>query len=386
VRFVTSGLAALRNDVERHRGGRGCGRVGPDELIDARRASCPALAGDLAAPPPRLPRRRRWWLAALGLTLLGLAATISWATADADGYHDLGALGAHVASDCLHLRWPFAAVVLALAGAHYVATAIAARASVGAPLRLRETVLVQLAAAAANRLTPAGLGGSAVNARFFSRRGIDHRAAIGAVVADLLVLSLLVFGGRLLDLGGGPHEVGLLGSKLAGLATPFRSPWLWSIAALGFVAGLVTWLIVRHRHRRRDRLSTTRWRRYFDPIKGLSHQPRRLAVLLAASGCTTLVLAFAFTASVAMVPGPQPQISTGGLLVAFMAGAAAGNAVPTPAGIGSAEVAFVGVLVAAHVPAGHALEVVIIFRLITFWLPAVVGVLATRHLRRTAAI
>jgi uncharacterized membrane protein YbhN (UPF0104 family) len=38
------------------------------------------------------------------------------------------------------------------------------------------------------------------------------------------------------------------------------------------------------------------------------------------------------------------------------------------------------------VPSSHAVQEVLIFRLLTFWLPAVVGVLATRYLHRRGAL
>ncbi len=321
------------------------------------------------------------------MLVLAIAAAVSAGTADTDGSRDLASLGSRVATDCLQLRWQFTLLVVVLAGLHYLATAVATRASVGLSLRLRETMLVQLAAAAANRLTPAGLGGSAVNARFFCRRGADKRGAVTAVatlsvlgaVADLLVLSVLVFSGRLLGLGGGAHELAVLASKLARYAAPFRSPWMWlALAVVALGAGLFRLLCHPSVEMSQHRL--------LGPVLGLGRDPRRLCVLLLASGSTTLVLAFAFVASIAMVPGAHPQASTGALLVAFMAGSAAGNAMPIPAGIGSADIAFVGVLVTVHVPAAHALEVVVLFRLITFWLPAVLGVLATRQLRRAGAI
>jgi uncharacterized protein (TIRG00374 family) len=69
-----------------------------------------------------------------------------------------------------------------------------------------------------------------------------------------------------------------------------------------------------------------------------------------------------------------------------MIGAAAGSSVPVPAGLGSTEAALIGVLMAAHVPAGHAMQQVLIFRLITFWAPAIVGVFTTRYLYRRRAI
>jgi uncharacterized membrane protein YbhN (UPF0104 family) len=98
------------------------------------------------------------------------------------------------------------------------------------------------------------------------------------------------------------------------------------------------------------------------------------------------VLAFAFVATTAMVPGPRPAAGLAALVVAFMLGAAAGSAVPVPAGLGSTEAALAAVVVGAALPAAHAVEVVLVFRLITFWLPAVAGVLATRTLYRRRAL
>jgi uncharacterized membrane protein YbhN (UPF0104 family) len=69
-----------------------------------------------------------------------------------------------------------------------------------------------------------------------------------------------------------------------------------------------------------------------------------------------------------------------------MLGSAAGSAVPVPAGLGSTEAALIAVLISVHVPAPHAVEEVLIFRLLTFWTPAAVGILATHTLRRRRAI
>jgi uncharacterized membrane protein YbhN (UPF0104 family) len=350
----------------------------------------------LARPPevrtrrafrPRSGPPRPVFIAAAVLVLCG-AATFSAYNVDTDSGNDLAALASRVGADCLHLRWQYVLVVVALGAAHYGATAIAAKAASGLPLGLRETTLVQLVAAAANRLTPGGVGGSAVNARYFARRGLDVRTAVGAVavlavlgaLADLAVFAILVLGGQLLGLGAGGHELEQLWAKLSAPASRLHSRWIWAIVAATIVALALARTILRRRGTRPD------WRRLLEPVAALSHHPRRLLALLTASGSTTLILAFAFAASAAMVPGPQPREQLGSLLVAFMAGAATGSAVPVPAGLGSTELALTGVLLAAGVPLAHAVEVVLIFRLITFWLPAVAGVLATRHLHRRSAL
>jgi uncharacterized membrane protein YbhN (UPF0104 family) len=321
------------------------------------------------------------------LLLLLLSAAFSAQAADADSGYDLAGLLRAVALDAARLRWQFAIIVVLLGGVHYIAAAVAARAAAGAPTELRETVLVQLAAAAANRLTALGIGGSAVNARFFVRRGMTLAAASGAVAAlsvlgaaaDILVLALLAAAGWLFRLAGVHAETTLLTQKLTSLAGLLRT-W-WVLLILG--CALVAILALRGRSARRG---TDALRRFWSPVQRLVHQPTALLTLLAASAGTTLVLALAFVVSTAMVPGPQPHIATGGLVVGFMIGSAASNAIPTPAGVGATETALVLVLIAAGVPTAQAVEVVIIFRVITFWLPAVAGLLAARHLRRTGAL
>ncbi len=326
---------------------------------------------------------------ACALALLALAAGISAAVAGGDTREDLGEALSSTARTAGQLRWQFGAIVVVLAAAHYFAAAVAARAAVPEYLPYAETFLVQLAAAAANRLTPAGIGGSALIARYYMRRtDIGVASAAGAVVvlnvlggvADALVLAVVVFAGQWLGLGSGTHELGFLLGQVQSTLGPVRSPWLWAAVGALLVAVVGIWF-TRHR----DRIAE--WAVSFvRPASQLVRRPRSLFALLGASGSTTLILAFAFAASSAMVPGPQPSQSMAALIVAFMIGSAAGNAVPVPAGLGATEAALTGVLVAASVPATHAIEIVLLFRLITFWAPAGVGILTAGLLRRRGAI
>ncbi len=336
-------------------------------------------------------RRPAAWITAAAVVLLVSALAVTAATLRLDSGEDLAALGASVGRALARLRWQWAALVVAFGAAHYLATAVAARAAAGVRTPIGETVLTQLAAAAANRLTPGGLGGAALNARYFSRRGLDRAAAVGAVaalavlgaVADLLVLCVIVFVGRLLGLGGGLHELSALVAHIRRLLGPVRSPWLWAV-----VAGVVGALLVSRIRRSGAGRGTAAaagagvWR----PVRRLLMNPRALATLLLASGTTTLILGFAFVASIRMVPGTHPAAAVGTILVAFMLAAAAGSSVPVPAGLGSTEGALVAVLVGLGESAGAAVQVVMIFRLITFWAPAGVGVLAGRILFRRSAL
>jgi uncharacterized membrane protein YbhN (UPF0104 family) len=348
-------------------------------------------------PPATSPNSdRTWGLSRKIVGLAGLAlglATAAWVlillTADRDGGHDLGGLAHSTVARAGSLQWPYVAAIAALGTLHYLSSAIAARAAAGIALPLRETVLVQLAAAAANRITPGGLGGSALNARYFTRRGLSAPASLGAVaalgllgaLADLTVLSGLVLGGLWLGLRGGRGEVDLLAHHVAGIVTPLRSTWWWVVlaaAALVATATIIVW--------RRTGRGLLQWRHFIAPTAALLRRPKRLGTLMGASALTTVALALAFVISTASVTGAQPKASFAGLLVAYWISGAASSAIPLPSSLGATEVALIAVLVTAGVPAGQALAEVLVFRVITFWLPAAVGLLAARRLRQTRAL
>ncbi len=69
--------------------------------------------------------------------------------------------------------------------------------------------------------------------------------------------------------------------------------------------------------------------------------------------------------------------------LARLAGAAVSTAAPTPGGIGATEAALVAGYTAVGVDASTAFAAVLLFRLVTFWLPILPGWLALVHLQRT---
>ena len=62
--------------------------------------------------------------------------------------------------------------------------------------------------------------------------------------------------------------------------------------------------------------------------------------------------------------------------VVYLAGSAVGAAAPTPGGLGAIEAALIAGLNATGVPATTSVSTVLLFRLITFWLPILPGWLA----------
>ncbi|NBO46520.1 MAG: hypothetical protein EBU85_05860, partial [Actinobacteria bacterium] len=66
--------------------------------------------------------------------------------------------------------------------------------------------------------------------------------------------------------------------------------------------------------------------------------------------------------------------------VVYLSGAALGQAVPTPGGVGGVEAIMSAALAAAGLDVSTALSATLLFRLVTFWLPVIPGWAAFRYL------
>ncbi|QXJ20394.1 flippase-like domain-containing protein [Actinomadura graeca] len=339
----------------------GAGHAAPARLPDD--------GGDAAAitgrPPPS--PRTRWAVAGLLLTGLATVAILVFGP---------GPLGP-AATVVRHMRWGFLPVLVLLSLLHYVFAAVALRGAAGRALPLYETTLTQFTAAAANRITPGGLGAVAVNTRYLVCRGLPlPRAAVAVAVlqvaglpADLLLMAAVLGTG-----GGDDRMLDALGSHAAQAAGLVRPVPLLVVAGVLVPAAVLM-------GRRAARSAAVG--RAVGGLADLCRRPRDLAVTLGASATTTLVLGLAFSLSVLAVPGtttgPGDVLA---LLAAYLVGAAASSAVPSPGGVGSTEAALVAALAALGIAAGPALQAVLLFRAITFWAPVPVGLFAYRTLRR----
>lgn len=340
---------------------------------------------------PRPSRRVLWWLVAI-IVLTGVIV-IGTPVADGDTASDLWRSLDATGRNIGRMPWQIAPVLVVISLMHYVAAALALRAAAGQPLILRESVWVQFAAAAANRFTPAGIGGAAVNARFLTRVGLPTGQSLAAVavlgglgaLADLLVFAALVLAGRWVGISGGSHELAALGSKLKAPVHAVGTLPLPVLIAIGTAlaagVGVLVWRRIQAGRQTRQGAVGSQLYRLQRQLADLASSPRRLATLLSASAATTLLLASGFAVT-ALAAAPAPQAGFGSLLVGYLIGGAVGTAVPAPSAIGSTEAALVAVLVTAKVPAASALSTVLLFRLVTFWAPAIVGLFALRHLRR----
>jgi uncharacterized protein (TIRG00374 family) len=79
-------------------------------------------------------------------------------------------------------------------------------------------------------------------------------------------------------------------------------------------------------------------------------------------------------------------VGIAGVAVVYLTGSAIGSLVPTPGGLGAVEAALTAGLTAAGLPGAVALSSVLLYRLLTFWLPVPIGWVALKYLERQQAL
>lgn len=233
-------------------------------------------------------------------------------------------------------------------------------------LRLRELVVVELAAAAMNRVVPSGLGGLGVHALYL--HGRKHTTAQAtAVVSINNLLGVLV------------HLVLLTAVLLMGSAGQFRLGWHYSQGwvLLGFALFFMILLLVRPVRRTLKRFGHN----LRGSIRFYKREPHKLFYAAACLFALTLtnLLVLHLVAS-----GFGVSLDLPSLFLVYTAGVFVGAAVPTPGGLAGVEAGLVGGFMAYGVSSTTALAIALAFRLITYWLPLLPGLIclwAARHWR-----
>ena len=257
----------------------------------------------------RLPREGRRTGTVVIAVVVAAAGVLSSYAADNDGRADLRPALHWFDTSFTAVTWPVMAALAAISVLHYLAAAAVARAAAGVHLSWGELVAAQLAAAAANRVTPAGLGGGGVLARYMTRRGGLEPArrlrrsrrwpcwARSPTSWPSLCLSESVQCSVLRERRA---EVPLLVSRLVALAS-FGHPTGTVLALVGALLLLVAVVMVRLPAATTRRLAAA-LRSFARAVAELAHHPGRMAALMGASAGTTLILAAGF--AMAAVAGP----------------------------------------------------------------------------------
>jgi uncharacterized membrane protein YbhN (UPF0104 family) len=268
----------------------------------------------------------------------------------------------------LHVGWALLAVVLS-------ASTLAGNAwnLMGAsPVRLPfwPTYAAQAAGTVARLVSPAAIGGSAVNVQYLRRAGVGSAASVGTVsVAQAVQLvSAMVFL---------PPIAVLAGMHLPGVSG--RTGWvLAGVAAVLAMAGAIAVVVVRRRPvlEARARILAAE---LATSIKTMARRPAQAAVSLAGAFVISAALIGTLWSSVHAFGG---EIGLLAAAVVLLFGSTAGNAIPVPGGVGTMDAAFVAGLVAAGVDLTVALPAVALHRLLTLWLQVPAGLVCAGILRR----
>ena len=270
-----------------------------------------------------------------------------------------------------HWNWGIAA--LALSAATYVAATVALTGFVADRLPFFRTLLAQVAGSFVTLVTPAAVGGATLNIRYLQRRKIPAAAAaasvgVSQVVAFVLhVLLIVVFAAIA---GGSAKE-------------PIQPPqWAWFVLAGLVAVALAVLAIPAGRRVLRARLSPTLGQ-VLPRLLEVAQHPRKLAQGIGGALLLSLCYILCLAACVAAFGRSVPIAKIG---VVYLTGSAIGSIVPTPGGIGAVEAALTAGLTAAGVPGAVAVSAVLLFRLLTFWLPVPFGWGALSYLERKQAL
>ncbi len=264
-------------------------------------------------------------------------------------------------------RWGIAA--LALSAATYVGATAELSGFVAERLPFFRTLLAQVAGSFVTLVTPAAVGGATLNIRYLQRRKIPAAVAaasvgVSQVVAFVLhILLILIF------------------AAIAGTSAkePIQPPrWAWFVLAGLVVVALGVLAIPATRRVLRARLSPMLGQ-VLPQLLEVAQHPRKLARGIGGALLLSLCYILCLAACVAAFGRSVPIAKIG---VVYLTGSAIGSIVPTPGGLGAVEAALTAGLTAAGVPGAVAVSAVLLFRLLTFWLPVPFGWAALNYLER----
>ncbi len=331
------------------------------DLLPTLRTRLLAAVPGVEVAPVRLERIRLRTL----LTMVASAAAV---------YLLAGELArASLGSTLREANWQWGIVALVLSASTYVGATISLSGFVAVRLSFFRTLLVQVAGSFITLVTPAAVGGAALNIRYLQRRKIPAAVAaasvgVAQVVAFVLHIVLIVV------------FAAVAGSSAKEHIQPPQ--WAWFVLAGLVVLALAVLAIPAGRRELRARVSPTLGQ-VLPRLLNVAQQPVKLARGIGGALLLSLSYILCLAACVAAFGRPVPIAS---IAVVYLTGSAIGSILPTPGGLGGVEAALTAGLTAAGLPGAVAVSAVLLFRLLTFWLPVPFGWAALSSLERNQAL
>jgi len=228
----------------------------------------------------------------------------------------------------------------------------------------------QVALSFVKLIMPSTIGNATLDFRLLTRSGVPAPTALAAAAASQ-ALAFIVAVPLLLVLGVATGRAASVG------ITPSTTSIAVVVAVIACLGSLALVAPVR------------RWaRRYWDAFaaNGLAslldalQNPWR--VIAAVGGALGVTFAFVLCLYASLAAVGTTSVSITVLAVVWLTGNTLGTAVPTPGGLGAVEVALTAGLTAAGVDGPTAISAVLLFRMITFWIPIPIGWLFWTQMQR----
>jgi len=272
-----------------------------------------------------------------------------------------------------HANWLWTLAALGLSVLTYVGAAWSLSGFVLERLNPVRTFLAQIAASFVTLVTPAAVGGAALNIRYLRQSRVSPADAVASVgVSQVIAFAL--------------HVVLLvIFAALTGTAgdTSLRPPD-WAYIGVAILVGVILIVLAVPASRRLllSRVAPTLGQ-VIPRLLDIAQQPAKLAEGIGGALLVTAAYIGCLAVSVLALGGSLPIIS---IAVVYLTGSAIGSAVPTPGGLGAVEAALAAGLTAAGLSGATAISSVLLFRAVTFWLPVPLGWAAMNYLQRHDAL
>lgn len=236
-------------------------------------------------------------------------------------------------------------------------------------LQYGKTLVIEIAAAFTNRLLPAGIGGISLHVDYLHK--LKHTITQASTVVALNnVLGLLghgIFLGLVIIFAD--HSV------FKGISSTLALDRLkWAVTVVVLVA-LLSWFFIHHVRMFIQRVMSS------VQLTGIIYARNYNRVILGLFSSIALTTTYVFVFFLCC-QAADIRLGIAEIFVIFTTGVLSGTVTPTPGGLVGVEAGLVGSMIAFHTDSAHALTAVLLYRLLTYWLPLVPGYVAFVYAQR----
>lgn len=237
------------------------------------------------------------------------------------------------------------------------------------PLVFFITYKVQMAALFVNRVMPSGLGLVLINSYYLKKYSHSNTEtasviSVSAITSGIAFTTIILFG---LIIGQGSEVV-----KSANFTLPSWLPYALIVLLISLMIAFFALPKLREKIKKP----------FIDIAHQLAdyrHRPKDILIAIFGNGIATLTSVFTLYACAQSLGTP---ISLTLALITYVLGNTLGGLVPTPGGLGGIEAGLYAGLVVGGIEGSSALSIVLLYRLITYWLALIPGVIFFFLLRK----